>query len=241
MCYVIVTARTLIWTLLSIAATLSMLAAIWTPTWLIGPPKKFNKQILAKISDISVINNNNINNNLNDNEFLPSLGIFNRCVKIYQLNKLETECAPFVTGIDQDSNSWPTSWKAALLFYVIGISVMSLTIIASLLGCCVRSICRKSIFTISGTIQAVAGLFYILAIFCYPFGWGSDRVERICGVKADPFLLGDCNIGWALYLAVGSTLATFICAILSIQAEISTSSDKVQDEILDGKNLICLL
>jgi hypothetical protein len=62
------------------------------------------------------------------------LGIFNRCVKIYQLNKLETECAPFVTGIDQDSNSWPTSWKAALLFYVIGISVMSLTIIASLLG-----------------------------------------------------------------------------------------------------------
>ncbi len=74
MCYVIVTARTLIWTLLSIAATLSMLAAIWTPTWLIGPPKKFNKQILAKISDISVINNNNINNNFNDNEFLPSLG-----------------------------------------------------------------------------------------------------------------------------------------------------------------------
>ncbi|CAG2120561.1 unnamed protein product, partial [Medioppia subpectinata] len=71
--------------------------------------------------------------------------------------------------------------------------------------------------------------------------WGTDRVERVCGVKADPFLLGDCTIGWGLYLAVGSTVATFICAILSIQAEISTSSDKVQDEILDGKNLICLL
>jgi len=45
-----------------------MLAAIWTPTWLIGPPKKLNKQLSAKLSDISV------NNNLNDNEFLPSLG-----------------------------------------------------------------------------------------------------------------------------------------------------------------------
>lgn len=234
----IVTARTLIWTLLSIAATLSMLAAIWTPTWLIGPPKKFNKQISAKLSQINVNNNDN---NLNNNEFLPSLGIFNRCIKIYQLNKLETECAPFVTGLDQDNNLFPNAWKASLIFYVIGICVMSFTIIASLLGCCVRSICRKSIFTISGTIQAVAGLFYILGIFCYPFGWGSDRVERICGVKADPFLLGECNIGWALYLAVGSTAATFICAILSIQAEISTSSDKVQDQILDGKNLICLL
>ncbi|UYV62272.1 LHFPL2 [Cordylochernes scorpioides] len=47
--------------------------------------------------------------------------------------------------------------------------------------------------------------------------------------------------GWAYYLAAGSTLVTFLCAVLSVQAEISTSSDKVQDEILDGKNPICLL
>ncbi|CAG2164711.1 unnamed protein product [Oppiella nova] len=217
-CYVIVTARTLIWTLLSIAATLCMLAAIWTPIWLVGPPKKLSRQTAAKLSQQSTQTNNNIldlnlnyihNNNIN--EFTPSL-----------------ECAPFVTGLDQENNSFPNAWKAALIFYGIGICVMSLTIIASLLGCCKRSVCRKSIFTISGTIQAVAG-------------WGTDRVERICGVKADPFLLGDCTIGWGLYLAVGSTVATFICAILSIQAEISTSSDKVQDEILDGKNLICLL
>ncbi|XP_054153408.1 LHFPL tetraspan subfamily member 2 protein-like [Oppia nitens] len=260
-CYVIVTARTLIWTLLSIVATLCMLAAIWTPIWLVGPPKRLNRQMTAKLSQTlqhnknhnnsyNNNNNNNIldlsflninNNNDNINEFMPSLGIFNRCTRIYQLNRLQTECAPFVTGLDQENNSFPNAWKASIIFYGIGISIMTLTIVTSLLGCCKRSICRKSIFTISGTIQAVAGLFYILAIFSYPFGWGTDRVERVCGVRADPFLLGDCSIGWALYLAVGSTVATFICAILSIQAEISTSSDKVQDEILDGKNLICLL
>jgi len=92
-----------------------------------------------------------------------------------------------------------------------------------------------------GLFKPLPVYFIFSDFFCYPFGWGTDRVERICGTRADPFLLGDCSIGWGLYLAVGSTAATFICAILSIQAEISTSSDKVQDEILDGKNLICLL
>ena len=40
MCYVIVTSRTLLWTLLTIACTLSMMAAIFSPNWLIGSPKK---------------------------------------------------------------------------------------------------------------------------------------------------------------------------------------------------------
>lgn len=61
-------------------------------------------------------------------------GLFNRCTKIYHLNRLETECAPFVTGLEQDNNSFPNAWKASLIFLVIGICVMSLTIFASLLG-----------------------------------------------------------------------------------------------------------
>jgi len=103
--------------------------------------------------------------------FLPSLGIFNRCIKTFRM-ELNTECAPFVTGLDQDNQSFPTAWKMSLIFYIIGICVMSFTIVSSLLGCCVRSICRKSIFTISGTIQAVAGLFYILGLFLLPFWLG---------------------------------------------------------------------
>jgi hypothetical protein len=36
MCYVIVTCRSLLWMLLTIAATLAMISAIITPKWLIG-------------------------------------------------------------------------------------------------------------------------------------------------------------------------------------------------------------
>jgi len=39
MCYVIVTARSLLWTLLTVVATMAVLSAILTPKWLIGPPR----------------------------------------------------------------------------------------------------------------------------------------------------------------------------------------------------------
>jgi len=106
-----------------------------------------------------------------------------------------------VTGLDQDSNSFPNAWKMSLMFYVIGICVMSLTIIASLLGnaflfkvtehlheffnylfsfegCCVRSICRKSIFTISGTIQAVAGNYTVNNLQFIQFSQNSKMFEQ---------------------------------------------------------------
>lgn len=47
--------------------------------------------------------------------------------------------------------------------------------------------------------------------------------------------------GWAYYGCMGGTLLVFACAILSMQAETSTSSDKVEKEVIEGKNLICIL
>ncbi|KAL1433301.1 hypothetical protein MTO96_012698 [Rhipicephalus appendiculatus] len=38
--HVIVTSRTLLWTLLTVATALSMLAAVITPAWLVGAPKR---------------------------------------------------------------------------------------------------------------------------------------------------------------------------------------------------------
>jgi len=175
--------------------------------------------------------------------YVPTLGIYNRCTKIHDIDHVFTDsCAPYITGgFSMDTNDFPHFWKAALVFLSIGLALMVFTVVTSLLGCCIRAIARKSIFTISGTVQAVAGLFFILGLLMYPAGWGTRRVQLVCGERTDAFTIGDCTLGWAFYLAVGSTLVTFLCSVLSVQAEISTSSDKVQDEILDGKNLICLL
>lgn len=86
-----------------------------------------------------------------------------------------------------------------------------------------------------------AGLFLILGLILYPAGWGSQKVVGYCGHYASAYKLGECSLGWAFYTAIGGTVLTFICAVFSAQAEIATSSDKVQEEIEEGKNLICLL
>ncbi len=86
-----------------------------------------------------------------------------------------------------------------------------------------------------------AGLFLILGAHAVSRRLGSDKVQGYCGPDASAYQLGLCSMGWAFYTALGGTVLTFICAVFSAQAEIATSSDKVQEEIEEGKSLICLL
>lgn len=81
----------------------------------------------------------------------------------------------------------------------------------------------------------------MVGLMLYPAGWGSEKVIGYCGAEALPFRPAMCSLGWAFYAAIGGTLGSFLCAVLSAQAEIATSSDKVQEEIEEGKSLICLL
>ncbi|XP_054721846.1 LHFPL tetraspan subfamily member 2 protein-like [Uloborus diversus] len=221
MCYVIVTSRTLLWTLLTMATTLAMVAAVITPTWLIGPSRKLRARSKSH-SD--------------DEIFTPSLGLYNGCIKLHEIDQLFTEtCAPFVTSFSMSSEAFPNFWKAALVLFVCGLGLMSFTLLTSLSCCCIRSVFRKSVFTVSGTIQAIAGLLFLLGLLLYPAGWGSRRIQMVCGNRVGPYILGDCFIGWTYYLAMTGTAVTFVCSLLSIQAEISTAGTKVQDGLLEGK------
>jgi hypothetical protein len=82
----------------------------------------------------------------------------------------------------------------------------------------------------------------------WPAGWGSENEtftkycykEKSDENKPSAFKLGDCTLGWAFYSALGGTVLIFLCAIFSGQAEKSTSSDEVADEIYKGKKVICL-
>lgn len=79
-----------------------------------------------------------------------------------------------------------------------------------------------------------------MGIMLYPMGWGVERVQRLCGHDASPFYPGNCSIGSGLYTAVFATILSLVCACISLYAEKSTSSDKVQDQISEGQTLICL-
>ncbi|KAL6434359.1 hypothetical protein ACFW04_006049 [Cataglyphis niger] len=169
--------------------------------------------------------------------YTPTVGIYNRCTRLFG----KTHCANFnIDGFATDSNVFPGCWKASLFFLSAGLATMSVTVMAALLGCCIQSIGRKSIFNLAGVAQAVAGILYLFGMILYPAGWGAERVQRICGPEADAFYLANCSLGWAFYSAAIGVALTFVCAVFSGQAEKSTASDKVQDKMNEGKTLICL-
>lgn len=91
---------------------------------------------------------------------LPSVGVFNRCGKVND----QKHCAIFaIDGLSTDSKTFPTFWKASLLFFSLGFAIMVFTVMAAVLSCCVQSIYKKSIFTVTGAVQAVAGKLYFSA------------------------------------------------------------------------------
>ncbi|XP_040897296.1 LHFPL tetraspan subfamily member 2a protein-like [Toxotes jaculatrix] len=222
MCHVIVTCRSMLWTLLSILVAFAELIAFMSPDWLLGFPR----------SDTSVSGSG-----VDSGEYRPSLGLYSRCLRVGSRG-VGVSCGPYAGTFGEVASSF---WKAAMLFLAAGTLVLGCVACISVFSLCFQSILKKSIFNICGLLQAIAGLLLMVGLMLYPAGWGSEKVNDYCGPEASPFRPAQCSLGWAFYAAIGGTLATFLCAVLSAQAEIATSSDKVQEEIEEGKSLICLL
>lgn len=137
MLYVIITARSLLWMLTSLISALLMLSALVSPAWLVAPIQTYahdNKTL----------------------HFNPSVGVYARCNRPSLYNR-EICTSLAVRGLATDSEVFPDAWKAAVVFIALGMAVMCATVFSSLLSCCFQSLCRKSVFTVSGAAQAVAG------------------------------------------------------------------------------------
>nr|KAG5688539.1 hypothetical protein BaRGS_010174 [Batillaria attramentaria] len=239
MCYIIITCRSMLWTLLSITSFMMILAAVTSPHWLVGYARHHgvssihlqgmkNDTTASQPASAPTPTNYNPADHSPDSHdgsedgedlYRPTLGIFNRCHKLHQfqfLSKREN-CATFVTDFLLPDAQFPDAWKAALVFFGLAGVLLLGTCIAAVLSLCVRSMCGKSIFTLSGLVQSIAGLFCILGLVIYPAGWGSDKVKGYCGQFSGPFDMDNCYL------------------------DASTSSHKVEEEVLEGKNLICVL
>ncbi|XP_016093802.1 lipoma HMGIC fusion partner-like 2 protein [Sinocyclocheilus grahami] len=221
MCHVIVTCRSMLWTLMSIVVAFAEMVAFMSAEWLVGYPdgSEFNFTVTAS-----------------HHSDQRTLGIYNRCIKVAQQKVVQ--CGPYATDFMEIASGF---WQATVIFLVVAIFLLSVVGILSVFSMCFQSILKKSIFNVCGLLQGIAGLFLILGLMIYPAGWGSKKVVDYCGPDASPYKVGLCSLGWAFYTAIGGTVLTFICAMFSAQAEIATSSDKVQDEIEEGRSLICVL
>ncbi|CAL8296258.1 LHFPL tetraspan subfamily member 2 protein [Gadus morhua] len=220
MCHVIVTCRSMLWTLFSIMVAFAELIAFMSPDWLLGYPRP-GPGVGGVLSG--------------GGEYRPSLGLYSRCLRI---GGRAVTCGPYAQTFGEVASGF---WQGAMLFLAAGTLVLGCVACMSIFTLCFQSCLRKSIFNICGLLQAIAGLLLMVGLMLYPAGWGSEKVVDYCGNEASPFRPDQCSLGWAFYAAIGGTLASFVCAVFSAQAEVATSSDRVQEEIEEGKSLICLL
>ena len=149
MCYVIVTCRSMLWTLLTLVATLCIVASVITPQWLIGKPK---------LSGLRSIKDNDTTTYNSDRTYQPTIGLYNRCTKIHMFGDFGSKnCATYVTGFDMDPSDFSNFWKSSLIFFCFATILLTFTVITAVLSLCIRAICRKSLFTVSGLLQSIAG------------------------------------------------------------------------------------
>lgn len=152
--YFILTTRSLTWMLVSLLSALMMFSALLNPSWLTTRPQSVT------------IGNETVT-------FTPSVGLYAKCGKPISINHSACTIIP-LRGLATSSEIFPTIWKIAMVFLcmgkfnkffyavelkfnVLGLTIMSVTVLNSLISCCYQSIFRKSIFTLSGMAQAVAG------------------------------------------------------------------------------------
>ena len=90
--------------------------------------------------------------------YRPTLGIFNRCTKIHRFGLEPTDhCATYVTGLDMANGDFPNFWKSALLFFTVALALLGVSVLMAGFSLCRQAIFKKSIFTVTGLIQSIAG------------------------------------------------------------------------------------
>lgn len=138
MCHVIVTCRSMLWTLLSIVVAFAELIAFMSPDWLLGSPRS---------------DSNTSGAGVDSGEYRPSLGLYSRCLRIGKRG-VGVSCGPYAGTFGEVASGF---WQAAILFLAAGTLVLGGVACISIFSLCFQSIMKKSLFNICGLLQAIGG------------------------------------------------------------------------------------
>jgi len=244
MCTIIVTIRSVLWAVMTIAGSLMILVSLFTNRWLIGGfnvPSNSNSlesvahNVYDKFSDF--VEGRKIDDKI-------AFGIFLDCVRPEGTLIFDGECIPNLDKLkeqmfSEDDKEFPHAWKGGIACFTVGLAIMVFTVVLSLLTPCCRYCFCCSVFTFCGSVQMFSAVLFTLGLLSYPAGWGSRRVVDICNTS-QPFYLGECQIGGAYWMAVAGTVCTALASSLTVFAYKSTKSNKTQYRRQDGDKFICV-
>jgi len=232
MCTIIVTIRSVLWAVMTIAGTLMILVSLFTNRWLIG-----SQQIQA-FGDFPGPNNFDYDR--------KAVGLFLDCLKPEGNPIFEGECIPKLDLLMEQMNhttsddKFPHAWKGAVGCFGLGLGIMIVTVVLALLTPCCRYCFCCSTFMFCGSVQMFAAVLFSIGLLAYPAGWSSRRIRDLCGEEADAFVLGNCQFGGAYWMAVAGTIATLLASSLTVFAYKSTKGSKTRFRRQDGDKFICV-
>ncbi|XP_028348804.1 LHFPL tetraspan subfamily member 2 protein isoform X1 [Physeter macrocephalus] len=143
MCHVIVTCRSMLWTLLSIVVAFAELIAFMSADWLVGKAKPRGSAEPGEQGGGS------------PEPHHPTLGIYARCIRNpgVQHFQRETLCGPYAETFGEIASGF---WQATAIFLAVGIFILCMVALVSVFTMCVQSIMKKSIFNVCGLLQGIA-------------------------------------------------------------------------------------
>ena len=160
-CYVIVSTSSLTWTILTLVAMALLGVGLTTPYWLLSSPSR--RHVLPGHSAA----------NRSDHPLgTVAVGVFSRCTGQRRPEVLDIlgaltgagtsgdvigECGVFVDGFDMADDEFPNAWKSAVMLFSGATMLMTFTGFTALASVCIQSVFHKSIFTVSGLLQSIAG------------------------------------------------------------------------------------
>lgn len=141
MCHVIVTCRSMLWTLLSIVTAFGELIAFMSTDWLVGFPRTPDAVFGPHGATTA------------GEAYRPTLGIYGRCIKLPHL-KRGILCGPYAIHFGEIASGF---WQATSIFLAAGILLLCAVAFISVFTMCFQSIMKKSIFNVCGLLQGIAG------------------------------------------------------------------------------------
>ncbi|XP_071492706.1 LHFPL tetraspan subfamily member 6 protein-like [Diadema antillarum] len=182
------TAVGILWSIVSILATMASSIGLFMPYWMRG-------HML--------------------NATLPvHFGVFRRCNYPTSPGSYVVDCGHYTTFADIPT----LTWKICTIVIGVGCIAAMFVGLTSLLACCMRDLVTRKVGKVCGIIQFFAALLIGVGCVLYPNGWNHIQVKEACGGTSDAFYLGTCTLDWAFYLTASSSGALLLASLLSIRA-----------------------
>ena len=170
MCYLIITLRSLLWTVISIGIVAMHVLALISPDWLLRddrPPATTYAYTSTTPQDPSPNATGPVRQDSDVRIAQTSmLGLLTLCRESYSVSTQLRVTLESNRGVAElEECTWIKSffdlpiwlWMVTVVLYCLGLVILGFIAVVSIFTFCFRSICRKSLFTVSGLIQAIAG------------------------------------------------------------------------------------